>query len=353
MIVRNMKIALLNLPYDNNYGGNLQRYALMKILQNMGHSVIHLNLRFDYGSQSYKKLYFFVKKIICKLFLNRDTKTVQEEYTHKCEITDGFYQKYIVHTDIITNPAFLAQYTDFDAFIVGSDQVWRKKIAGKYLPYLFFSHLQDIKKPKIACSVSFGTDTVEFNNEEIRIYGDLYKQFKAVSVREESGLKILEQLGWNTPKAIHLLDPTFMLSKIDYQMIIQSSETKAISGNCFCYILDMTDEIIGIINDVISKKNMTPYYVSLNDNISIPQWLRAFNDAEYVITDSFHGLVFSIIFNKPFKLIRNLFRGNARFDSIMQTFNLGEYCEINWEEVNSIISKNKQLFLKFLDNSLR
>ena len=86
--------------------------------------------------------------------------------------------------------------------------------------------MQHINKPKIACTVSFGTDTNELSEDEILYYGSLYKQFTAVSVREKSGLSILEQFGWNNPKAMHLLDPTFMLSKADYQKIISTSEKK-------------------------------------------------------------------------------------------------------------------------------
>ena len=270
--------------------------------------------------------------------------TPQQQYRQQCSVTDPFYQKYIPHTEVITDIKTLCEYTDYDAFVVGSDQVWRKRIAAKNLPYFFFKHLQSIDKPKIACAVSFGTDVIELTGDEISYYGNLYKQFTAVSVREKSGLSILEQLGWNNPKAIHLLDPTFMLAKTDYQKIINTSETKTSKGNLFCYILDMTQEKEDIIKQIALEKKLTPYCVSLNDNVSIPQWLRSFNDAEFIITDSFHGLVFAIIFNKPFKLIRNEFRGNARFDSIIETFNLKEKSEINWIEINSIIEQYRNRF---------
>ena len=71
---------------------------------------------------------------------------------------------------------------------------------------------------------------------------------------------------------------------------------------------------------------LKPFELGLTDDkpASIEQWLRSFADAEYVITDSYHGLVFSIIFNKPFHLIRNKFRGNARFESLLMMFSLSE-----------------------------
>lgn len=350
-----MKIALLNLPVDNNFGGNLQRYALVKVLQDMGHEVVHINLRFDYRLPLYKRPVYYAKRLLKKILLKRDIQifdTPQRQYEKKCLITDSFYQKYVPHTAVITDAKLLYNYLDYDAFVVGSDQVWRKTIAAKNLSYFFFEYLQNINKPKIACAVSFGTDANELTEDEISYYANLYKKFTAVSVREKSGLSILEQLGWNNPKAIHLLDPTFMLAKTDYQKIINTSETKTSKGNLFCYILDMTQEKEDIIKQISLEKKITPYYVSLNDNVSIPQWLRSFDDAEFIITDSFHGLVFSIIFNKPFKLIKNEFRGNARFDSIIETFNLKDKSEINWIEINSIIEKYRICFIKFMKGAL-
>ena len=351
-----MKIALLNLPYDNNYGGNLQRYALVKVLQKMGHEVIHLNLRFDFTLPWYKRPIYYAKILAKKILLKHDIKifdTPQKKYEQKCSITDSFYQQYVPHTAFITNGKSLSKYVDYDAFIVGSDQVWRKKVANKYLSYMFFAHLQNINKPKIACAISFGTDANEMTDDEISYYGNLYQKFTAVSAREKSGLSLLDKLGWNTPKAVHLLDPTFMLAKADYQKIINSSKTKTSKGNLFCYILDITQEKEDIIKQISLEKKLTPFYVSLNDNVSIPQWLRSFDDADFIITDSFHGLVFSIIFNKPFKLIRNDFRGNARFDSIIETFSLKENREISWNEVNHLITNKQKDFFNFIEQSLK
>ena len=290
-----------------------------------------------------------------KILLQRDInifETPQSQYEQQCAITDSFYNKYVFHTEIITDMTSLSKHIDYDAFIVGSDQVWRKKIASKYLPYFFFDHLQEIDKPKIACSVSFGTDTIELKKNEIAYYGKLYKLFTAVSVREKSGLSILKQMGWNNPKAIHLLDPTFMLSKSDYQDIIRASETERARGNLFCYILDMTKEKRNVIETISNEKKYTPFYITLNDNASIAQWLRSFDDAKFIITDSFHGLVFAIIFNKPFKLIKNEFRGNARFDSIIETFNLKDNEDIDWSKINHMINEFKTKFTHFFNDVL-
>lgn len=319
-----MKIALLNLPYDNNYGGNLQRYALMKVLQDMGHDVTHLNLRFHYYLPWYKMPYTFTKRIILKYIFGRDLKINQErysqqEYETKCAVTEPFYQKYIKHTDPITELKQLKQYQNFDAYIVGSDQVWRKRIAKKYLQSMFLDFLPcDTKVRRIAYGVSLGVAENELSKDEIKQLSDLYRLFNAVSVREDSALELFKTYGWNQPQAVQVLDPTMLLRKEDYLRLIELGNTVPSDGNLFCYILDKTDEKRAFISQKVEELHLNPFELGLDKPTSIEQWLRSFVDAEYIITDSYHGLVFAIIFNKPFYLIKNEFRGNARFDSILR-----------------------------------
>lgn len=90
----------------------------------------------------------------------------------------------------------------------------------------------------------------------------------------------------------------------------------------------------------------------MDGNTSIEQWLRSFRDAQYIITDSYHGLVFSIIFNKPFTLIRNEKRGNARFDSLLKTLDISTDNNINWTKVNSNIQTEREKALLFIKKSL-
>lgn len=350
-----MKVALLNLPYDENYGGNLQRYALMKTLERMGHDVIHLNLRFKWSLPWYKKPYVYMRRLLIKIFKNHQAIVFYEQYSqnkylNKCVVTDSFYNEHIKHTAIISSHTDFFKYKNYDAYIVGSDQVWRKSIADYFLPIFFLDFLKDVNVPKMAFAVSFGTNENELSSEEIVKYGILYSKFKAVSVRETSSIRLLEQYGWANPSPRHLLDPTFLLSKEEY---IGISEDNSVEKQSFvlCYILDVNDEKKRIIDEICETRDLQPCLVTLGDNVSIPQWLGLFNKAEFVITDSYHGLVFSLIFNKPYRLIRNSFRGNARFDSVFELFGLTD-SEDNpdWGEINSIIEKNKKTAIDFLLN---
>lgn len=353
-----MKIALLNLPYDNNYGGNLQRYALMKVLQDMGHEVTHLNLRFHYYLPWYRKPYSYLKRILLKYIFGRDVKInqeifLQQRYEAHCAITEPFYQKYIKHTPRINNLRELSSFSDFDAYVVGSDQVWRKSIAKKFLGTMFLDFLvrkEGVKR--IAYGISLGNSENELNPKEIRFLGKLYNLFDAVSVREESALSLFGIYGWNSPKARVVLDPTFLLEKSDYLKLIRNARTEPSKGNMFCYILDNNVEKQKKMLEMEQKLGLKSFYVSLQGetSVSVEQWLRSFDDAEYVITDSYHGLLFSIIFNKPFYLIHNSKRGNARFEMILSTFHLHDKNGIvEWEELNTKLFKERIKSIQYLN----
>lgn len=355
-----MKIALLNLPVDNNYGGHLQRYALMKVLQEMGHDVTHLNLRFHYHLPWYKVPFSYTKRIILKYVLGRDVRINQEKYSReqyeeRCAITEPFYQKYIKHTEPIYEFSDLRNYQDFDAYLVGSDQVWRKKITNRYLSSMFLDFLpKDCKAKRIAYGVSLGVADNELSVEEISKLSELYKRFDAVSVREDSALELFKQYGWNSPQAVQVLDPTLLLKKEDYQILIQNGATEPSRGNLFCYILDKNKEKEQIIQLKAEELHLMPFEVGLKDEkpANIEQWLRSFADAEYVITDSYHGLLFSIIFEKNFYLIRNQFRGNARFDALLNKLNLKNVLHLfELDRISDAVKKERNNSKTYLINS--
>lgn len=357
-----MKIGLLNLQYDTNYGGNIQRYALMTVLQRMGHDVTHLNLRFNFNDTPlYRRLLRLCKRILMKSIGHLNVSLLKEysqqkKYEKECAITDAFYNAYIKHTTCIYSKEKLSQHTDYDAFVVGSDQVWRKTIADYYgIGTYFFDYLPDSCKAKrIAYGVSLGTSENELSNEDIIRLSPLYAKFAAVSVRENSGIKLLHDYGWKKPMPKLVLDPTLLLIKDDYIKIINDGVAGPSDGNMFCYILDPSPEKNSIIREYEQKKNLKSFVIGDKENkVAIQQWLRSFYDSKFVVTDSFHGMVFCIIFNKPFKLIHNKFRGNARFESIMNELQIPEDTEqIDWNLTNSLVEQKRKYAFDFLESAL-
>ena len=148
--------------------------------------------------------------------------------------------------------------------------------------------------------------------------------FDAVSVRESSAVELCEK-HFDT-SAMHVLDPTMLLDTSDYIKLFEEANTPQSPGSLMCYILDENkekQEVISCIEQTLHLKSFSvnsKYEVAdapLEERIqpSVEAWLRGFNDAEFVITDSFHACVFSILFEKPFIVYGNKNRGMARFNS--------------------------------------
>lgn len=355
-----MKIALLNFPLDNNYGGNLQRYALMKVLADLGHEPVHLYTR---GTWETPSLFVLAKRFLkCLLHgrlpynINHEGKRLKD-FNKQIETIEPFYHKYIKHTDMICSVDDFKKYQSFDAYIVGSDQVWRKSMSW-FLPYetFFFDWLENIKAKRIAYSVSFGTDEEELSTDEALNIKCLYNKFSAVSVRESSALDILERYEWICPKAENTVDPTLLLDKTDYLELVNNAVTNKPDGEMLCYILDRTPEKETFINKTSQRRNLDPYYMGIEGtlNVSIEQWIRNFADAKYVVTDSYHGCLFSIIFNKPFKLLANERRGMARFESIFTLFGIDlDSDSFDWIRINNTMLAERKKALEYLNKSLK
>jgi len=352
-----MNIAVLNFPLDNNYGGNLQRFALIRVLQNLGHEPTHLFTKFYFQEPSFIEI---LKRMLYALIhykiptnLNPEKKE-RAEYEIEIKNILPFYNKYIPHTDPIDTPKKLFSYKDFDMFLVGSDQVWRRSMSSKF-PFesMFFNWVQN--KPKIAYGVSFGIDHHEIPETELPNLSKLYKTFNAVSVRESTATAILSSLNWTTPKAELVLDPTLLLDREEYLKLIANGNTADSKGNLFCYILDTKESIRKLIQTEAFKKNLQPFYWGIDNNTtcSIEQWLKSFVDAQYVITDSFHGCIFSIIFNKPFMLIKNERRGMARFNSLFKLLGINEsQQDFDWKSINSKLDELKETSISFIKRAL-
>lgn len=170
--------------------------------------------------------------------------------------------------------------------------------------YLSFTKGWPLKR--ISYAASFGTDKWEYNEEQTLHSREALQMFDAVSVREENGVKLCKQ--YFDVDALHVLDPTMLLDVNEYIELFKQKQTPKSKGNLLNYVLDETDEIESLIKKVASMKKMVPFAVNnpyegdntkpLNQRIkpSVEAWLRGFYDADFVITDSFHACVFSIIF---------------------------------------------------------
>lgn len=360
-----MKIGLLNLPFDNNYGGNLQRYALVTVLQRMGHRVEHINLQRKYGLSWFKKPYSYTKRITRRLFLNDNTpifleKQLAYEAEQKNASAIEFYEKYIPHTRAaysISDVKAICAGQKYDAYIVGSDQVWREGMTGSIgLENYFLKFAAEENVKRLAYAVSMGNDK-GYSQKQINTLTPLYRKFDAVSVREYSALRLLKMYDWNVPEPEWTMDPTMLLLPSDYEKLVDASNvsTGITSGKIFGYILDMNSSVGKTIKELEHTLGMGSVATGLADTaaVSIEQWLCNILNCEFVITDSFHGTVFSVLFNKPFLFVGNERRGNARIDSLFKMLDITDTRRnVNWFEINKKIEERRNLSFEYLQKYL-
>lgn len=374
-----MKIGILTHQLSGNYGGILQNFAMQKVLQNLGHIPVTIDYIKDipWGI----KILSIIKRTILKLL--KKSKLPIRGWTTKAEEriiyknTREFVEKYIKTTkqvDISNIGKFDAA---FDAVIIGSDQVWRYAYMKQHILHFFGKSLGNTTSI-ISYASSFGTDSWEMPNDVTEQCQKLIQKFSAVSVRESSGVHLCAQ--YLDVKAQHVLDPTMLISKDEYMGLLNRHDKK--SKGIVTYILDQTPEknkVISYISEYMGHQISsiaTPltYENAGSNQITkcivppIEDWLSGILNADFVVTDSFHGTAFSIIFNKPFIVIGNVSRGLSRQISILEKLGLEDRLitkfdldsiltimktSIDWDKINAILDREKEASIKFIVNGLK
>ena len=331
-----MRIGILTLNLHTNYGGILQAYALQTVLERMGHDVKVIRKNNLIHMSFMKKIVAYPYRFLKKIFFDREILIAREEVQknniqYLSKNVNSFVHKYI-HSFMINNLVDIRE-TDFDAFVVGSDQVWRPKYFmsswGNNVKNSFLDFAKDWKIKRYAYAASLGLDRWEYPSELKNDLMFLAKKFDKISVREKSSVSLCIQNLKVKPDFV--LDPTLLLDRKDYEKLIPYSHNKE-SNLLFCYILDRTVEINNFITRVSIAKKLNTSFMSAHTQKkiltekdalpSIESWLQKFRDASFIITDSFHACVFSIIFHKPFVVLGNKERGMSRFESLLTTFGL-------------------------------
>lgn len=368
-----MKIAILTQPICNNYGGILQNYALQTLLERRGHTVTTLNypVVVGYGSGSLRHILSICKRTIHKLMGHPevvwiDLATESRKQVELAHLQKAFLDKHL-HLHEIKAPLTWNQLEglNFDAFVVGSDQVWRPRYNTGHLSNLFldFAEGKDVKR--IAYAASLGTDVWEYDASQTVQCAALARQFDAISVREASGVTLCKNyLGVD---ATHVLDPTLMLDADDYLSLCSGNEHP--QGDYIAvYTLDYTKQKMALLKEV-SRQLGCPLHLigrfTKKGYPSIESWLEGIAHAKYVITDSFHGTVFSTIFQKQFVTLGNAARGNSRFASLFATLCIptDRQCNdvekiatlllqpLDYNNINKVKSEWKNKSNKFIDEA--
>lgn len=374
-----MKVAILTLRLHTNYGGILQAYALMAVLKRLGHEPwLIFNQPFKYR-RWYSRCALFAANAFRKFVLRERhlevfrERRIQREFETVYVNTLRFVDEHMQpRTGIVCSHREwkrLQREYGFDAFVVGSDQVWRPMYANPVERY-FFSFLGKNKTVKrIAYAASFGVDEWTFTPRQTARCRQLLQRFDAVSVREKSGVELCRTyLG---AAATHVLDPTMLLEAKDYIALLKESDIK--KSGIMVYVLDPSARKEALVKDVEEALGMTVF--SVNNRVSascrvippVEDWLAGFASAQFVVTDSFHASVFAILFHVPFLVCVNKERGAARMMSLLEMFGLedrlvDEACDaseieqlrpIDWIAVDRRLNALRDYSLDFLRAGLR
>lgn len=379
-----MKIGILTLPLHTNYGGILQAYALQTVLTRMGHEVEIFNKNKPHSRHRNIEMPFvffvrFVKKYLFrkKTDVFAEKKALQERIAISSNIIP-FIDKHMKVVNVDRLSKTFAK--DYDAIIVGSDQIWRKNYFIYWWPNFedaFLRFTKDLNIKRIAYAPSFGVDDWRLNSIETIKVSALLKSFDAISVRECSGVELCRR--YLNVEVQHVLDPTMLLDFNNYLLDIDCSKyIKSNSNTIMSYVLDENENSIRLIESVssfmglrINKTNVQceNNHIPVEERVqpALEGWLSGFVGAEYVITDSFHACVFSILSHTPFIVVGNNKRGNSRFNSLLSWFNLqSRLCDvrdinhcihilnspIDWDAIELKLIELRNNSIEFLNRAL-
>lgn len=372
-----MKIGILTLPLETNYGGNLQAFAMQRTLRKLGHEAITID---RHNLKEYPSLRRHLAGYLKRLFQHYiQGKKISAKWNPFISAEDfassaSETQKFIDRNIVLTRRVYSNQLEEiedeyqFDAYVVGSDQVW----LAKYCPASFLDFVKRPSVKKLAYAASCGKSSFFNDAAKVRSCKLLAESFNGISVREESLVSMCKtQLGID---AKWVLDPTMLLCPEDYLSVTENNVDS--TPIVFSYILDADDTKSSMVDKIASQIGLPVVNgnrIHEHDNAakvypSVDDWIRNISRSKFVVTDSFHGTVFAILFNKQFIAIGNATRGMARFESLLRMFgledrlvtdlrdvNIPQLCNspIDYPNVNAIIERKRVESLNFIINSLK
>lgn len=354
------KVGIVTFHRALNYGAVLQSYALQKTVSSLGAKCeivdyICPKITHDYTPfRVYKNdfLKSFAKScVMCRRRAKRR------------DAFQSFFNNYLVKSSKSYNPQNIGKLkNDYDLFISGSDQVWSPRCVG-FDPAYFLTFADD--KQKYSYAASFAV--TKLPDEYIDEYKKRLSGFQKFSVREQSGEKLVNDLTGKTAET-HL-DPTLLILADKWKKI-------AVSKIKTPYILIFTaNPPVSLVNFALKlskEKNLPIYYINdaphpvkhgINYVVAptVEEFVGYFMNAEYVVTNSFHGTVFSVIFNKSlFVEFRNKSGKNIRSESLLNSLEINreitngnaDETHIDWQQVNKKLSLEVERSISYLKSIL-
>lgn len=388
-----MKIGIASCYYHHNYGSMLQAYATQQAVLQMGHEAVTIQCLEPIHYMTQSKIQYYFHKLIQpdtvlrKLREKKNSAQLRTNTEVKAEIQkrdnkfNEFYKKHIVLSPLCTNRAKLTELSsNFDAVVVGSDMLWNPvNIEHDYYTLTF---VPDTVK-KISYATSFGTTKLpKYQKEEARAF---LGRFYALSVREKSGVNMIQSLGINKDVQV-VLDPTLLFDAEEWNLL--PCENMQYENYILCYFLGVNQEHRAIANRI---KDLTGWkivalqhldeYVREDENfgdikpydVGPAEFVDLIRNASFVCTDSFHGTCFSILNHKKFLTFNRFFdenqeSTNTRIDSLLSMTGLTDrrigktpmdhdlrsvcFADIDFSLADEQLAKERRHSISYLKNAL-
>ena len=356
-----MKIGIFTFQNAKNYGALLQSYALKHTLNCMGNKAEVINyycraIQYEGRLIDFRSIKGIIKTPI-RLLVCPIKKHIAAKFS-------SFRKKYLTDTPVYY-PDTVKQIPNYDLFITGSDQVFNPRITGCDPNYFlaFSSH----KNKNASYAASFGFGLEDFSQKEKDFIKQNLPHISHLSIREKQGENIIKTL---TPQTAQIhLDPVFLLTKKDWQFVAKLPKRK--KPYILLYLMYKDDALISFAKNLARDTKCQLLYISpkLDIRNRVPvshitptpeEWLGLFLNAQYIVTNSFHGLAFAINFNKPFFIgklpptwpaisrLENLLALTNLDDRIYTNFKTNYNKPIDWLSVNQCIDKERQKALDYL-----
>lgn len=350
-----MKNAILTWYHYQNYGTALQAYALQKFLNSSMYETELIKYIPEYKSQNEKK---YIKKI--NIYINNRkkkylNKIIKKKYYKNLENKSEKFKEFLSKINLTEeeyNKKNLKELNQvYDNFIVGSDQIWNPN----NIDYTYFLDFVDENKKKIAYAPSFGVKQNDYPYQNNKLK-NLLNRFDYISVREEDGKDIIKKLINKSGNIV--LDPTLLLEKKQWDEFVKVDMNKTKYILCYFlgeqkyywkYVKNLQKEtgleirIIPIQPEAYFKKG------KIESEVGPMEFLDLIANAEIICTDSFHGTVFSVIFEKKFSVLKR-FKDNDRKSQNSRICNLlklidleGFFIDENFEETKFIVNNYEDI----------
>ena len=358
-----------------NYGASLQAYALWRYVDNLGFDCEIIDLlrpwhplyKLTSKDASYKKsikqrlIRLLVGKKLGYKMLNSSRYREFDRFNSICKYSKCYRSIDELYKDVPL----------YDYYISGSDQIWNPNMNIENEPY--FLTFAPLGAQKISYASSFAIQSLP---EDISMkFGGWLKSYHSISVREETGVKIINNMKIGKNAEV-VLDPTFLLTKNDWIELFEGIGDK--KNYIFVYLLHSNDYIYKYIGEISRKMGLKVYLVISDTSAQVPNsfetlmdigpihWIEYIKNAQFVITDSFHCTVFSLLFERRFQTIISNKMVSSRLQNLLLKLGASDclinvddfdkdydiFPKLDYEIINKSIEKERNKSIVFLNKAL-